>query len=323
MTRIGTHFSISARMKIFGSNKFILWMIPVLLVLGAGACLVKSVCYQDADCPPDQVCEIGPGEFLGACRSPCSGDDDCLQGSICDQASGKCIEAECRLDADCPDGFECKQGRCIYTEVLECAQDMVPIENRFCIDIYEASRPDATGQSQGSDGSKATSRAGVIPWRVVDNAEAQAACQAAGKTLCTESQWFLACRGPEGTVYGYGDPYDPVICNGIDTYCRCGPGSGCEDRDPCPFPHCYHTCSAAFRLDPTGANAGCTNAYGVFDMNGNLWEHVLGGDETRIRGGAYNCSDSETLHRCDYIPGVWKPSARGFRCCSTGIESGN
>ena len=100
-------------------------------------------------------------------------------------------------------------------------------------------------------------------------------------------------------------------------------GSLCAGHSPCPFPHCYTQCGgehryAPFRLEPTGYNPGCTNGYGVFDMNGNLWEHVFGGDERSIRGGAYNCSDSVTLHRCDYIPGDWEPSARGFRCCAAG-----
>ena len=169
----------------------------------------------------------------------------------------------------------------------------------------------------------AVSQKGVIPWRVVDNATAQQACEAAGKTLCTSRQWETACRGPTGKVYGYGDDYDPVICNGIDKYCQCPEGSPCEGHDPCPFPHCYTQCGAdyfytPFRLDPTGANPGCTNGYGVFDMNGNLWEHVFQGDERSIRGGAYNCADSVRLHRCDYIPGDWTPSDRGFRCCSAG-----
>jgi hypothetical protein len=196
---------------------------------------------------------------------------------------------------------------------------MVAIENQFCIDVYEASRPDATALSAGIESTTAISEQGVLPWQVSSNAEAQAACEAANKTLCTERQWYMACSGPAGRTYGYGNSYSATTCNGIDKYCRCGSGITCENRDPCPFPHCYHTCGASFRLDPTGQNGNCTNGYGVFDMNGNLWEHVFGGDDTRIRGGAYNCSDSEQLHRCDYIPGVWTPSARGFRCCSLGL----
>ena len=56
-------------------------------------------------------------------------------------------------------------------------------------------------------------------------------------------------------------------------------------------------------------------------MNGNVWEHVRGGGRKLVRGGAFNCSDSRTLHTCIYIPGYWEPSAQGFRCCSDGTPA--
>ena len=77
-----------------------------------------------------------------------------------------------------------------------------------------------------------------------------------------------------------------------------------------------------FKLMPTGSFPDCNNDYGAFDMSGNLWEHTAGGSDMTIRGGAYNCSDSKTLHRCDYVPGNWVPSARGFRCCVDGVLEG-
>jgi formylglycine-generating enzyme required for sulfatase activity len=53
----------------------------------------------------------------------------------------------------------------------------------------------------------------------------------------------------------------------------------------------------------------------VYDINGNVWELADTNDGLEhFRGGAYNCSDSEALHRCDH-DGTWGPSARGFRCC--------
>ena len=50
--------------------------------------------------------------------------------------------------------------------------------------------------------------------------------------------------------------------------------------------------------------------------NGNVWELVDDGTANgHFRGGAYNCIDSELLHRCDFdiTSGV---SAKGFRCCA-------
>ena len=280
------------------------------------SCFVDSACYNDADCSDDKHCVFVTGASNGTCVTLCKKNSDCKQGEMCDSLTGDCFQPECTADGDCRDGFTCEDGNCVAVAALSCPEGMVPIERSFCIDIYEASRPDADEIRSGSDDSMATSRAGVIPWLVDDNAEADAACRAAGKRLCTESEWYRTCIGPDETVYAYGDEYTPDTCNGIDAFCHCD--GDCADEATCPFPYCYASCGADFHLTPTGQFADCTNGYGVYDINGNLWEHVLSGDETRIRGGAYNCKDSKQLHRCDYIPGNWTPSAPGFRCCAEG-----
>ncbi len=151
-----------------------------------------------------------------------------------------------------------------------------------------------------------------MPWLVADNHEAETACEAAGKRLCSEIEWRRACRGPHDTAYSYGNMYDATSCNGIDLFCECD-----------AYPGCYRSCGADFHLVPTGTLPECTNEYEVFDINGNVWEHVQGGDNTRVRGGAYNCGDSEELHDCDYIPKNWTPSAVGFRCCANGWVDGD
>ena len=290
-------------------------LVTVLITLSIlYGCIVNSVCFNDADCKKGQVCWTASG----VCTARCASNGDCEDGYFCDQADHVCKEAECWNDRDCGDGFECKEGQCVSETPLNCPEGMVAIERRFCIDKYEASRPDATVDSEGVSEAYATSRPNVIPWRVDDNAQAARACKDADKSLCTEKQWFDVCQGTKNTVYSYGNDYDPSKCNGIDTFCYCDPDQTCGARDDCPFPSCYDKCGADVHLEPTGKFPDCVNDFGVFDMNGNVWEHVLGGDDTRIRGGAYNCLDSKKLHRCDYIPGSWAPSARGFRCCSEG-----
>lgn len=194
-----------------------------------------------------------------------------------------------------------------------CPPDMALVSGTaqpdYCVDLYEASRPDATATTSGVDESMARSAPGVQPWRVADNAAAEAACGGAGKRLCTPEEWYEACSGPDHTKYAYGDTYVGDTCNGIDTFCTCEDGNHDEG--------CYYACGGAPALMPTGSFSACTNEYGVFDMNGNLWEHVSGGDDTTIRGGAYNCGQSAAWHACDYVPTDWTPSARGFRCCAS------
>ncbi len=192
-----------------------------------------------------------------------------------------------------------------------CPPDMTPVPGA-CMDIYEASRDDATETSAGTS-VVASSRAEVLPWQPVDLPTARSGCEAAGKRLCRLDEWVFGCRGPDWTVYSYGDDYDPLICNGIDTYCDCS--GACGEQAACPYPHCYQTCGAAFRVMPTGSFPDCTNTYGLFDINGNVWELADSDDGLdHFRGGAYNCSNSESLHRCDH-DGTWGPTARGFRCC--------
>jgi len=243
-------------------------IVAVAIAMAISGCLVKERCQSDEECPSPKVCN----------------------------SSGKCVY-ECADDGECGAGFSCEEHVCVPLQRREisCPEEMVPVNNVFCIDRYEASRADATESDPGLDDTVAVSKVGVLPWRLDDdNALAATACQAAGKRLCSSFEWELACRGPEMATYGYGNSYDGSICNGIDTF-------GADN----------------VKLLPTGDLKGCVNEWGVYDINGNLWEHVAQGDGTTVRGGAYNCIDSMSLHRCDYVPATWVPSALGFRCCLT------
>ncbi|MBN2343744.1 MAG: SUMF1/EgtB/PvdO family nonheme iron enzyme [Deltaproteobacteria bacterium] len=314
-----------------------MWGISAIL----SGCFIEPVCYNDADCRSDQFCSFPnstasrPADINdtdsanagdtdisdpGQCISHCRSDADCNGTDYCDVNTGKCEASQCVGDADCSNGFTCEAHYCKAPPQMTifCPEGMVVVDQSFCIDIYEASRRDATEISRGADDSMALSRPGVMPWQVVDNAAAQAACESAGKTLCTADQWYRACIGPDATEYSYGNEYEAAACNGIDTFCNCE-SSACSESAECPFALCYHTCGANYHLMPTGSFPGCTNGYGVFDMNGNLWEHTRSGNDMTIRGGAYNCSDSPRLHKCSYVPGTWTPSARGFRCCADAI----
>lgn len=244
---------------------------------------------------------LGPGTCEGApdgasCDDgdPCTAPDRCLDGLCVGGAQDPCV---------CPEGMVVADG--------------------FCIDQYEASRPDATPWSMGGDTSRATSREGVIPWFPIERAAALVACEAAGKRLCTVDEIGTACAGPEGRTYPYGDTYVAEACNGIDAFCYCDSGP-CATAPTCPYPRCYDRapdgsaggCGAAFGVRPTGSFPGCVNAYGAYDLSGNVWELVdLGTATSWYRGGAFNCLDSESLHRCGGLyQGI---SARGFRCCAS------
>jgi sulfatase modifying factor 1 len=200
-----------------------------------------------------------------------------------------------------------------------CPVGMASIGGEFCMDRYEASRPDATSSDVGSNESHATTRLGVLPWKVSEQSQASAACEAAGKRLCTEEEWTTACMGPAETTYAYGDSYEAETCNGIDSNCDCDSAAAdcaCDEHGG-PYRGCYSDCGGSIGMEATGSRDGCTNPFGVWDINGNVWEYVDSSAEYPVRGGAYNCGDSSTFHRCDFVP-TWNPSARGFRCCHDG-----
>lgn len=269
-------------------------------------------------------CDSGP-VTTGSCLL----DEDCQLGMIC--SIGGCVSG-CRPGGDrCPVGQTCIGGVCQTVSDAgldasgDCPPDMVVVAQLFCMDRYEASRPNATGVWQGDDNSMATSRAGVLPWFPVDKATAQAACAAAGKRMCTPNEFSSACHGPGVTDYPYGNTYDPLACNSIDTFCDCASSGVCGAVEPCPYPHCFNSppagqatpldgCGAISHVTPTGAFAGCVNEYGAYDLSGNVWETVDDGTaEGVLRGGAHNCIDSPKLHHCDYA--TTSGNARGFRCC--------
>jgi hypothetical protein len=247
----------------------------------------------------------------------CTSTDDCTAPQICSRTTGRC-EFECRVDGECPSGFVCEGHRCIQSSAPNdggadaapidatadvgtggapsdagqgsCPSDMVKVA-LSCVDRYEAARNDATDSTQGA-GAIAVSKKGVLPWFSVGLAEARAACAAAGKRLCRLDEWIRACSGPTGTVYAYGNAYEPTTCNGIDAFG-----------------------GSYWKAVPTGSFPACVSAEGLYDVNGNVWELADTNDGLEhFRGGAYNCSDSAALHRCDH-DGTWGPSARGFRCC--------
>ena len=54
--------------------------------------------------------------------------------------------------------------------------------------------------------------AGIPPQAYISGVQAQAACVAAGKRLCTAVEWLAACEGPNGYIYPYGNVYEAGKC---------------------------------------------------------------------------------------------------------------
>ena len=118
-----------------------------------------------------------------------------------------------------------------------------PVVGRYAIDRYE--HPNTVGQ---------------LPTAYVGLEQAQQACAADGKRVCTAAEWRRACQGPApGLRYGYGPSYEHGRCNS-----NAAEPTGITSRnDPTPF------------LAAAGANPDCVSPEGVQDMLGNVEEWVL------------------------------------------------
>ncbi len=172
-------------------------------------------------------------------------------------------------------------------------------DHRFFIDAVEASI-DGEG--------RAIALAGATP-ATASWLEAQQACGAAGKRMCTVEEWVGACQGvapvdddASGSVlddYVEGRPY-PYGAHYREGWCQ---DSG--DRE-------------AQRHGPAGAFGACQSPEGVYDLAGNLQEWV-GADEGKavLLGGAWYYGDKAgcTTAYDNFGPGMANRST-GFRCCA-------
>ncbi len=208
-----------------------------------------------------------------------------------------------------------------------CPLGMLRVDT-FCVDRYEASLELITPlggvsswspyENPGSTPVRAVSIQGAVPQAYINADQAEAACQASGKHLCTDAEWLRACQGPNGDTYPYGNTRIPGACNDsrsehpiIELFGMDASFTSDELGDPCVD-------QLPDSLDLCGANAQCVTAEGLYDMMGNLHEWTLDPAGT-FRGGYYvdtvingqGCLYVTTAHNRSY----WDYST-GFRCCA-------
>jgi len=283
----------------------------------AGDYCVAGVCGDpvcgDGIEGPLEACDDGDFDACDGCLPTCELHDNfCGDGFTCPPE--ECDDSNDQTGDGCAPGCTVEGGTCPPDMV------MIPVAQPFCMDIYEASRADASATEMGVDVNKAVSQAGVIPWYVNPMSDRifeqfQAACRNAGKRICEMDEFFTACSQDGQNLYVFGNTFDREICNCVDTFCD----DYCIDHgiDPCSTAdNCGYT-YYCFHAVPTGEFTGCTNAYGTFDINGNVWEIVPSDTDLRgyeVRGGAFNCAGASARLQCTFNAG-WTALFAGFRCC--------
>ena len=207
-----------------------------------------------------------------------------------------------------------------------CPPGMTPVDT-FCVDRWEAALvEDAAGGTVGfspyrtpiDEPVRAVSAPGLVPQGYVSATIAGDACAAAGKRLCSNTEWQRACQGAAATTYPYGDVRQPGVCNDARA---CHPAvQYFESADPVVFTMLDHPCLDQLPggLDATGANPGCVSADGAFDLMGNL--HEWTDDPAGTMRGGFFVDTTLNGNGCLYVTTAhdvaYADYSTGFRCCA-------
>lgn len=277
-------------------------------MLGAGCDIGIGACYVEGQL----ICADNMRDLQ------CAGTAGAPEDEACDGIDNDC---DTLVDEPCSepgDAASCVQDDIVHLDVTDIGQNLYVYR-------YEASRPDAEDDSQGTIQSRACSRAGVLPWTNLTYEEARDACAAADMDLCSAGDWNEVCIGPDSLGYDCLWAYTPSggscpndasdypsnanpstknACNGHDM--TADPGE--DDNDALAATGSYPRCF----VNHDGKH--------VFDISGNAKEWTRGGsaDARPLRGGSYNNLPGGM--RCDFEFSVAPADVRvrnvGFRCCS-------
>jgi hypothetical protein len=258
------------------------------------------------------MCPAGLSRTAGLC--PGDADVQCCTDPAlaCDPAAMPLPNeglVEAALDPSCPPGMNAVDA--------------------FCVDRYEASLVQVAddGSVVGSFSPywnpagtrvRAVSIEGAVPQGYIDGVSAAAACEEAGKRLCTDDEWLRACQGAAGHTYPYGDVAMPGVCN--DARARHPAIEYFGTDDPSIWSQLGNACilQVPDGVQTTGAYVGCTSDDGMNDMMGNLHEWTADPAGT-FRGGFFvdtvlngpGCLYATVAHDVTH----WDYST-GFRCCA-------
>jgi formylglycine-generating enzyme len=144
--------------------------------------------------------------------------------------------------------------------------------------------------------------------------EARLLCNAAGKRLCTDSEWTLACEGPERLAYPYGLVRDATACN-IDKA-----PINVKEADLRDWNKRDAEAKRLWQGEPSGARDRCKSAFGVHDMTGNVDEWVVNEKgkphHSGLKGGYWSWVRGRCRPLTDGHAEDFRYYQIGFRCCA-------
>jgi formylglycine-generating enzyme required for sulfatase activity len=220
---------------------------------------------------------------------------------------------------------DARAGRCQSGMAL--VDDGESPKSAYCIDRWEAALVESTDAGERAfspydsvEGHKvrAIAKSSVVPQAYISRNEAEVACKASKKRLCTETEWVHACEGRRPTTFPYGDDRKTGWCN---------------DNGKPPLLSLYANTSDTHSWQPmndprlnqlpgtvakTGAHPHCKSSFGAYDMMGNVHEWVADPDGTFL--GGYFLDTTINGDGCHYKTvahdATYHDYSTGFRCCA-------
>ena len=204
---------------------------------GSGSANTGAAGAQTSPSPGDAT-----AKGTNAGPAACPADMKLVEGDYCTEVDHKCL-----IEWYAPQNKKviCEQ----FDPSAKCVGSRVP--KRFCIDTYEW-----------------PNQKDVRPEVMNHFYQAQVKCAAAGKRMCTESEWNFACEGPEMKPFPYGYVRDPKKCNGDHAW-DAPNMKKVAARDPKELARLWQGV-------PSGSQPDCISDFGVADMPGNADEVVAG-----------------------------------------------
>lgn len=177
----------------------------------------------------------------GARATPaCGAGMKLVSGEYCTKVEQKCLKS----------WYDASNKKTVcerFDPEVRCVGKKVP--KRFCMDTYEW--PNVRGKR---------------PEVMNRYHQAQVKCAAAGKRLCTETEWTLACEGPRLLPFPYGFVRDTKKCHG-DVPWDAPNMNKVARRDPDEL-------ARLWKGVKSGSQPRCVSAFGVADLTGNADEVV-------------------------------------------------
>ena len=212
-----------------------------------------------------------------------------------------------------------------------CPEDMVLVEGSYCTEVTqtcdkkrhpwqcaEFARPTVcTGKEEARryciDRYEFPNKKGEKPFVMQSWYDGERQCKAEHKRLCKDSEWTLACEGPERLPFPYGYVRNAELCP-IDK-----PSPKVDEKKLFSKKHGAEEMARLDQREASGARAGCVSPFGVHDLTGNVDEWVVNETghpyKSSLKGGNWG----EYRNAC-------RPATRGhaegfryyqmgFRCC--------